>query len=76
MPRSIEREWGEVGVNVRAEPFCVSPRKWSGGDTMTTNGTVENSALALGILTALAVTALLPPPGRPSASGRGKHKKT
>lgn len=30
---------------------------------MTTNGTVENSALALGILTALAVTALLPPPG-------------
>ena len=65
-----------------ANLVCVSPRKWSGGDTMTTNGTVttngnvENSTLALGILTALAVTAPLPPPGRPSASGRGKHKKT
>ena len=44
--------------------------------TVTTNGNVENSTLALGILTALAVTAPLPPPGRPSASGRGKHKKT
>lgn len=30
---------------------------------MTTNGTVENSALALGILIALAVTAPLLPPG-------------
>ncbi len=43
---------------------------------MTTNDTVENSTLVLGILTALAVTAPLLPPGRPSASGRVKYKKT